>query len=198
MPAWVTPDRLTALGFAASVLIFASYALTRIHPAFLWLATLGFIINWFGDSLDGTLARHRKIERPKYGYYLDHSIDALSEVLIFLGAGLSAYLHFEFAALALIGYLLISLHVFLSTYVMGEFRLSYLGLGPTETRVIAILTNAVLFFAGRPVFRLLGLDMTLYDVVALFMAALFFGIFIVASLSSSAALAKVEEEKKVE
>jgi phosphatidylglycerophosphate synthase len=194
LPAWVTPDHLTLVGFASAVMIFASYLLTNRSPAFLWLASCFVVLNWFGDSLDGTLARYRKIERPKYGYFVDHSIDALNEVLMFLGAGLSPYLHFEIAALALVGYLLLSVHVFLSTYVLGEFRLSFSNLGPTEVRVMVIAANTAVFFAGRPMLTLADLRFTLFDLMGCTLAVLFFAAFVVHSLRAAAALARAEKK----
>jgi len=102
-PSWMTPDILTIIGIFGSVLIFTSYALSRIDPAFLWLASLGFVINWYGDSLDGTLARVRKIERPKYGFFVDHVVDAASEALVFFGLGVTFYIRFDLASVALVG-----------------------------------------------------------------------------------------------
>ncbi len=81
MPAWVSPDTLTGIGVLGAVIIFLSYSLSNVHSGFLWLASLGFVINWFGDSLDGTLARYRRCERPKYGYFIDHTVDAFNEFL---------------------------------------------------------------------------------------------------------------------
>ncbi len=170
MPAWVSPDTLTVTGFLATVIIFVSYILTAIHPAFLWLASFGFILNWFGDSLDGTLARHRHIERPRYGFFIDHTVDAMSEVLIFLGIGLSPYVDFKYACLALIGYLLLSIAVYITTYVKGVFRISFIKLGPTEMRALAVVANTVVFFAGNPQIKLPFGTFTLYDFVALFLA----------------------------
>src|SRR5512140_2984650 len=91
MPAWVTPDTLTLIGVLGAVLTLISYLLTNISSGFLWLAALGFVINWFGDSLDGTLARTRKIERPIFGFFIDHTVDAVNEMLIFFGLGLTPY-----------------------------------------------------------------------------------------------------------
>src|SRR5574339_892610 len=89
MPAWVTPDICTIIGVLGAILTSLSYVLTVLDNNFLWLASLGFVINWFGDSLDGTLARHRRIERPIYGFFLDHTIDAVSGTMIFLGLGIT-------------------------------------------------------------------------------------------------------------
>ena len=129
MPDWVYPDLLTIIGTLGAVIIFLSYWLTNFDKGFLWLASLGLIINWFGDSLDGTLARYRNIQRPKYGFFVDHTVDALSEVLIILGLGLSPFIRFEIASLALIGYLLMSVLVYVRTCVKGEFVISYGGFG---------------------------------------------------------------------
>lgn len=192
LPAWVTPDHLTGLGLLASVLIFASYWLTTQDSRFLWLASFGFVLNWFGDSLDGTLARFRKKERPKYGYFVDHSVDAISQVLIFMGLGLSPYLRFEIAAIALIGYLLLSVHVFLTTYIAGTFRLSYLSFGPTEIRLIAILANAAVFLVGKPLVNILGQAFTIYDLVTIFLSFLFYAVYIVFSIRQALILAEID------
>ena len=153
MPAWINSDILTAIGLLGSVIIFFSYWLTNIDKNFLWLASLGFVINWFGDSMDGTLARYRNAQRPRYGFFVDHTFDSLSQVLVFMGLGLSPYVRFEVASLALTGYLLMSILVYVRTCVNGVFKISYLGIGPTELRLIAILTNTIVYFTGNLVIR---------------------------------------------
>jgi archaetidylinositol phosphate synthase len=197
MPAWVVPDTLTALGLIASVLIFVSYALTFFHKGFLWLASAAFLLNWFGDSLDGTLARFRKIERPRYGFFVDHMIDAVSEVLIFLGLGLSPFLRFDLALLALVSYMLLATYVYLVTYVNGVFRISYMRLGPTETRVLAILANTWVFFAANPTVHLfkngpafLSVSLTYYDLVAIFFIALVSTFFVSSAVTTAASLSR--------
>jgi len=154
MPNWVMPDTLTWLGIGASILIFISYTLTHINPNFLWLASLGFILNWIGDSLDGTLARYRHIERPRYGFLIDHWVDAISAVLIFIGLGLSPYVDLVVACMGVIAYLLVSIMVYLITYVTGVFQITNARVGPTEIRLIAIISNTVLFFVGDATFNL--------------------------------------------
>ncbi len=196
MPVWVTPDGLTGLGMAAAVLIFFSYTLTNLDKNFLWLASLGFLLNWFGDSLDGTLARFRKIERPRYGFFIDHTLDAFAEVLVFLGIGISPYVDFNIACLALISYMLLSILVYIATYVNGVFRISYIRLGPTEMRLIAILANTVVYFLGNPVLRLPFGGLSFYNLLALFLALLFFGAFIVVTLQQAAELAKEDRVQK--
>ncbi len=105
VPRWMDPDVLTFIGILGSLITLAGYWLTNFKSGFLWLATFGFVVNWFGDSLDGTVARFRGIERPKYGYFVDHTVDAFSQVLVFAGLGLSPYVRLEIACLALIGYI---------------------------------------------------------------------------------------------
>lgn len=165
MPAWITPDILTTIGFIAAIMIFVSYLLSNYHPAFLWLASLGFIINWFGDSLDGTLARYRHIERPKFGYYVDHTIDAIGETLIICGLGISPYVSLNVALIALIGYFLLSIQTFISTYVVGVFKISYSKMGPTEVRIILILINTIMFFSEINSIRILSLNITYFDMI---------------------------------
>ena len=154
LPAWVTPDTMTITGVLGAFVILAGYLLSNFNHTFLWLASLGFVINWFGDSLDGTLARYRHIERPMYGFFVDHVLDAFNEVLIFIGLGLTPYINFNNACLCLIAYLLLSVLVYIRTYISGEFKISYSKLGPTELRLIAISLNTFMFFLGKHTFSL--------------------------------------------
>jgi phosphatidylglycerophosphate synthase len=151
MPPWVTPDLLTTIGVLGAVAVFAGYALSLFHPATLWLAILGYVVQWFGDSMDGSIARYRKIERPKYGYFIDHSVDGLVILLIMGGMGLSPYVRLDVALLVLAGYLLLSIHAYLSARVLGELKLSYLAAGPTELRFVLIgFTLAMLWLGPAP------------------------------------------------
>jgi archaetidylinositol phosphate synthase len=198
MPAWVTPDTLTGFGLFASLVVFAGYALTRISPGYLWMASLGFVLNWFGDSLDGTLARYRNIERPRYGFFIDHTMDTISLLLIFAGIAISPYVHGVYAVLALVGYLVLSVYVYLATYTSGIFRITYLSVGPTELRLLAILANALVFLAG-PVTELqirLGgavLPLTIYDIIAIGFAVLAVITFIASSAVTAAALSRADD-----
>ncbi len=172
MPSWVTSDLLTIIGFLGAVVIFTSYALTNIDSSFLWLASFGFFLNWFGDSLDGTIARVRKTERPIYGFYVDHVVDAFTEILIFLGIGVSPYMHFEISCLALIGYMLLSVLVYVRTAVSGEFKISYGKLGPTEARIIAVLANTLVFFIGNPHLSIGSIMLSVYDWIGIIITAI--------------------------
>ncbi|MBQ6688635.1 MAG: CDP-alcohol phosphatidyltransferase family protein [Bacteroidales bacterium] len=142
-PRWVTSDMLTYIGVFGAVVIAAGYILASRNINFLWLSSLGFIINWYGDSLDGTLARVRKTQRPVYGYYLDHTVDAINEVMIFVGVGLSGLMHMEIALLALVMYLLMTINVSINAHLKKEFKLTYASMGPTEFRIIMIIINTL-------------------------------------------------------
>jgi len=164
-PGWMTSDILTYIGTFGAILIAAGYILSAWNINFLWLSTSGFIINWYGDSLDGTLARVRKTQRPIYGYYIDHTVDAINEVIIFVGIGLSGLIHLEIALLALVMYLLMTINVSINAHLKKEFRLTYAKMGPTEFRIIMIVINS-LFVLIRPLrdfshtFTIFGHDLT--------------------------------------
>jgi archaetidylinositol phosphate synthase len=193
MPCWVKPDMLTGLGVAGSVLIFFSYGLSFFDHRFLWLASLGFVINWMGDSLDGTLARYRHIERPIYGFYIDHVLDVYSEVLIFLGIGLSPYVRFDFACLALIGYLALSVITFVRTCVKGEFVLSFGKLGPTEVRLIAVSANILVFVVGNPSVTVFYWTLSIYDWVAAVVIVLLFSISLATVYTQARELSRLDK-----
>ncbi len=194
-PRWMNPDMYTAIGAAGSFVALIGYLLSRFNPVYFWLATLGFLVNWYGDSLDGTLARHRHIERPVYGYFVDHVIDAVSQVLFLVGLGISPYVTFSVASLTLVAFLLMSSLVFLRTAVVGEFKISYGMLGPTEARALAILLNTAMFFFGRQVWHVgLGLlgDMSInpYDLSIGAIGVLLLYFFVSTALQESIRLAR--------
>ena len=145
-PKWVSSDMLTWVGTLGSVLICLGYLLSNINANWLWLSTFGLIVNWYGDSLDGTLARVRKTQRPIYGYYLDHTVDGINETFMFVGIGLSPFLSLYTALAMLVVYLQLTLNVSMNAHLRAEFKLTYAGLGPTEFRLIAILLNTLLIF----------------------------------------------------
>lgn len=189
MPKWVTPDICTAIGFGGAVLTMTGYMLSNYHPAFLWLASFGFLVNWFGDSMDGTLARYRRIERPLYGYFVDHTTDALVQVLIFWGLGSSPYVRFNIASMALTGYLIMCIVTYLRTYVAGEFKISYGGLGPTESRVVAVILNTFMLILGVHNFSIGSLTFSVYELPVLTIALLLFIFFINTAFQESRRLA---------
>jgi archaetidylinositol phosphate synthase len=161
MPEWVTPDRLTVLGVVGSVITAIGYAAVNLHAAFYLLACFGLVVNWFGDSLDGSLARYRKIERPRYGYFVDHSTDVVSNFLIIGGLGLSPHIGMSAALFALAGYLALSIYVFLLNQVSGQFQLTFANCGPTEIRLGIIAFNLALFLIGPTFLSLDGYTIAL-------------------------------------
>ena len=198
MPSWVTPDICTIIGVLGAFVIAASYILSRFDRNFLWLASLGFVINWFGDSLDGTLARFRHIERPIFGFFIDHTVDAFTEVIIFLGLGMTIYVSFNVASLALIGYLLLSVLVYVRTCVAGVFKISYGKLGPTEIRVLAILLNIGMFFGGVKTYSFVigtigKISFSPYDLIVGFIALLLLIFFFVTAYQETIRLAKADQ-----
>lgn len=152
MPAWVSSDMLTVVGLLGSVLAGVSYAMVGLSTPkgnpWLMVASLGFLINWFGDSLDGTLARYRNMSRPNYGYYTDHAIDGITALLIFGGIGLSGIARFDVTMITLTCYILLMMQVFLKTHATGVFEMTSIKIGPTEVRLIVIILNTIVFFAG--------------------------------------------------
>ncbi len=151
MPPWVTPDILTTTGVIGAFAIFFGYALSGFTTNWLWLAIAGYGLQWFGDSLDGSLARYRKIERPSFGYFIDHSCDGLTTLLILAGIGLGPFVRLDVALVALAGYLLLSIHAYLSARVIGELKLSYFAAGPTELRFVLIgMTLAMIVLGPGP------------------------------------------------
>jgi phosphatidylglycerophosphate synthase len=196
LPGWVTPNQLTLLGMVASTAIAAAYLLSNRNPHWLWLANLALLVNWFGDSLDGTLARVRKIERPRYGYYLDHLTDAYSTLAVGLGLGLSPFMLLAVGLSISIVYLVLSINVYLETHVFGQFSLGYGRFGPTEARLILIGLNTLALFWGGLQFELLGLRVTLFDVAGLAAVASMFGLLLVRVAGNLRTLARLEPPRK--
>lgn len=162
MPAAINSDHLTVLAFVAMIGVGFSYWLSNVTPIGLALATLLLAVNWFGDSLDGTLARVRDHQRPRYGYYVDHVVDIVGTVFLFGGLALSGIMSAPIAAALLIAYFLVSLEVYLATNSLGTFQMSFFGVGPTELRILLALGNVALFVRGSE--TVLGSSFTLFDV----------------------------------
>jgi phosphatidylglycerophosphate synthase len=144
LPVWVTPDQLTAVGFLGAALIFVGYALFPVHVAFVSLASAGFAINWFGDSLDGTLARIRHIERPRYGFFVDNVLDVMSQFLLAVGLALSGILRPELALGGLAVFYMMSILSLVRAQTLREFNLDYGGIGMTEIRVFFVVLNVII------------------------------------------------------
>ena len=167
LPARVMPDHLTALGVLAALGIAAAYLLSNDDPAWLWAASALLVVHWLGDSLDGTLARVRRTERPTYGYYLDHLVDAVATAVIGIGLGLSPYMLLATGLAIVVAYLVLSINTYLETHALGRFRLGYGLLGPTEARLGLIALNTLLALGVGLGFQVEGLGMTVLDLVGL-------------------------------
>jgi archaetidylinositol phosphate synthase len=145
MPIWINSDHLTLLGFAAQIATGICYVLAAYDRRMLLAVIACLALNWFGDSLDGTLARVRQQQRPRYGFYVDHMIDSIGAVAMMGGLALSGYMHPMIAIGLLIAFLLLSIQSYLATYTLGEFHLSMWHFGPTELRLLLIIGNLALF-----------------------------------------------------
>ena len=141
MPAWVTSDMLTLVGFTGALIMAAGYSLSNLNLHWLWLSCFGLLVNWFGDSLDGSLARVRNTQRKTYGFFIDHNVDVVNETIMFIGVGCSPLVNMSFAMFALIAYLMLSIYVYIDCHLKGEMRLTYSGLGPTEFRQMLVIVN---------------------------------------------------------
>ena len=167
LPRWILPDDLTLLGVLASLSICGAYALSNSDAAWLWAASALLFVQWLGDSLDGTLARVRRIERPTYGYYIDHMVDAISTAAIGIGLGLSPFMLLSTGTLIVVGYLVLSINVYLESFAFGRFQIGYGYVGPTEMRLILIGLNTALALGSGLGFKLIGLTLTPLDVIGL-------------------------------
>ena len=141
MPAWVTSDMLTFVGFLGALVMATGYSLSNLNLHWLWLSCLGLFINWFGDSMDGSLARVRHTQRKIYGFFIDHNVDVINETIMFISVGVSPLVNMSFAMFALVAYLMLSVYVYIDCHLKGEMRLTYSGLGPTEFRLLLVITN---------------------------------------------------------
>jgi archaetidylinositol phosphate synthase len=161
-PRWINSDHLTALGFAGQCMAGVCYALAAWNRYALLLGAVFLAVNWLGDSLDGTLARVRNCQRPRYGFYVDHVVDTFSAFFLMSGLALSGYVHPAIAFGMLVAFLMLSIEAYLASYTLGQFQLSYWKFGPTEIRLLLALGNlAVLRW---PTARILGWQVRLFDV----------------------------------
>jgi archaetidylinositol phosphate synthase len=148
LPMRVVPNHLTAIGVVGALVTSSGFILSRWGLSWLWLACAGLILNWLGDSLDGTLARRRGIERPRYGFFIDHTTDMLSQALIFLSLGLSPCAHFGIACLGLIAFLMMFVYTLIGAHVRNVMQITYLGFGATEIRALLLIGNLLILAFG--------------------------------------------------
>ena len=194
LPAGIHSDHLTALALAAMALAGAGYALARWDVRAVWIVVAALALNWFGDSLDGTLARVRGAERPRYGFYVDHVLDIVGITLLVGGLAVSGFMSPIIALSLLVGYLLVSGEVFLATAVRGVFTMSAFGVGPTELRILLAIGSIALL--GDPHVDLGPIGrLRLFDVGGLVAIGGFAVTLLVAVLRNGLALARLEPRK---
>ena len=190
MPARINPDHLTLLGVLGTVGAASFYCLGRWDSSYVYLASLAIVLNWFGDSMDGTLARHRHRLRPRYGYYIDHILDSVGAALVVAGLTLGGFMSLRPAAAFLAVYFLLNIHIYLATAATGEFKISFGLLGPTELRIGLIVGNW--FLVTHPVVHVAGRSYLLFDLGAIIGAGVLLLILIVASARVARRLYQLE------
>jgi phosphatidylglycerophosphate synthase len=161
-PSAISSDHLTALAFVSQLLAGVAYAASGYNPLALWLVNLFLFLNWLGDSLDGTVARVRDQQRPRYGFYVDHIVDTLGALALMTGLGFSGYAHWAVAIAMLLCFYVLAIESYLATYAMGHFHLSHGLFGPTEIRILLIIGNA--FLISQPFVYIAGRRLLLYDI----------------------------------
>jgi phosphatidylglycerophosphate synthase len=189
-PCWLTSDQLTLLGLGAQVGAGISYALSRYDRRTLLLVILCLALNWLGDSMDGTLARVRRQQRPRYGFYVDHMVDIFGSVALMCGLGCSGFLHWQTAIAMLVAFLMLSSESYLATYTLSCFQLSQGIFGPTEIRILLIAGNLALL--RSPYSTLFGHRMLLFDVGGAIAAAGMFAMAILVTVRHTAQLYRQE------
>ena len=190
LPRWVSPDLLTFIGLAAMAAIGVCYYLSTRHFVYLIAASVGLVVNWFGDSLDGTVARVRDMQRPKYGYYLDHLVDAFGTALMLGGLAYSGLMTPVVGIVVLVLYLIMSINVYLATHTVGVFKISHLGVSPTEGRIALIVLNTVLIFVRQVTIR--SWRVNILDVVAAIVAVGILAIIVRSAVRNLATLDRAE------
>jgi archaetidylinositol phosphate synthase len=192
LPRWVLPDHLTGLGIVAATFIMICYMKSNDDRLWLWGAIVGLVLHWFGDSLDGTLARVRRIQRPRYGFYLDHLTDAYATTALGLGLGFSPFMLLSVALAGVVAYLVLSINVYLETYIFGVFRYGYGVLGPTEARLALITLNLVALFVSPLPFTLSGVRFTVYDIAGIVVTIVMIALLLRRAFRNLGELAKAE------
>lgn len=189
-PKWLTSDQLTLLGLSAQIGAGVCYALARYDRRALLLVILFVVLNWLGDSLDGTLARVRQQQRPRYGFYVDHMVDIFGSVALMCGLGFSGMLHWQVAIAMLVGFLLLSSESYLATYTLSRFQLSQGIFGPTEIRILLIIGNLALLHS--PYSTLFGHRMLLFDLGGTIAAVSMFAMVVFTAVRHTAQLYREE------
>lgn len=192
LPQWVLPDHLTLMGIGSAFLITAGYVLTWNSRWWLWLANFGIFLHWLADSLDGTLARVRRQERERYGYFVDHICDAITILAICIGLGASPLMDMRTALFLAIAYYLLNIYVHIAAYTEGVFRLSYAWMGPTEGRIFLFTVNIVVLFWNPVVFYYKGSPAKALDLLAIFVGLVLLAVFSVSSMRDALRLDRMD------
>jgi archaetidylinositol phosphate synthase len=190
MPAWINSDHLTLLGFLGQCLAGVCYALSSRDPGWLHAVNFLIVVNWFGDSLDGTLARHRNHLRPRYGFYVDHICDTFGDLFLMGGLAFSGFMTPGIAWGMLIAFYILSIQVYLAAYSLGQFKLSHGFFGPTEIRVLLIICNLALLKFARV--HIGGHEFFLFDVGGVIAIAGMLGMAVWASVKNTRVLYDLE------
>ena len=191
IPSRLNSDHLTLLGFAAQFFAGVTYALARSSPRWLIATNVFIVLNWFGDSLDGTLARVRNQQRPRYGFYVDHIIDTFGAAFLMGGLAISGYLHWAVAIAMLVAFLMLSVETYLSTYTVSQFKLSYGIFGPTEIRIALCIGNIALIF--KPWAHVFGYPVRLFDFGGVIAAVMMLGMMVISAIRHTAQLYREEK-----
>lgn len=207
-PRWVTSNMLTFVGTLGAVVCATGFALANYNLNWMWLSVFGLFMNWYGDSLDGSMARVRHTQRPVYGFFIDHNIDIHTITIMCIGAGISPICRIDIALFVLVAYLAISTHTYIGAILKNEFKLTYGKLGPTEFRVIAaIFTVFLIYFPWQDERYLTSVDCfkgglsslngiyTLFDWIALGLGCVIFILLIVSQIKEEKALSKIDPPK---
>jgi phosphatidylglycerophosphate synthase len=190
MPHWVNSDHLSLLGLVAMFLAGVGYAASRQNPLLLHLVNVCIFLNWFGDSLDGTLARYRDRQRPRYGFYVDHIIDTFGTTFLIVGLALSGYMTERVAAAVLIVFLMLAINSYLAAYALGIFKISQWKMGPTEIRLLLIIGNLFLIHSAHT--RIFGHRFLLFDVGGVVSIAGMAAILVFSSIKNTRTLYQLE------
>jgi phosphatidylglycerophosphate synthase len=192
LPRWVTPDGLTGIALGGALLSAVAYALAGENLAWLHVASLGLVVHWWGDSLDGTLARVRQIRREKYGFFVDHQADAISVVLLTVGIGAGSLMRMDVALAIGVGVLLLMLLVNMVTIARDVFKISFGGVGPTELRLGGILLNTAAWAVGPQSVVVLGRTWTLFDLLGLGLAAALLVVYVVFAVKETRLIGRLD------
>jgi phosphatidylglycerophosphate synthase len=192
LPRWMAPDVLTALGFVAALAAFVAYLLAARNPAWLWVVNAALVVNWFGDSLDGAVARRRGVERPRYGFFLDQSIDVLSQFLFAIGLGLSGFVRLDVAAIGLATYLMMTAQSLLRAEVSRTFHLASAGFGLTEVRCLFLALNVAFYLKPPGSLDIAGTHLGYGDMLGIVWIAANLGLFVMGMIGQLGQLARDE------